>query len=456
VAIAESFASAGPQSDDLEFRIIGHMLGWHDAAVWGAERLEPEHFYGPSARTIFRTIQAMVRQRLYVDVGTVIDRMTKTGKLASVGGEMYLLQMEAQVALRGAPDVNSVRYLAPNLIDYYARRSLMERAAKLVKAAQDTETPLQEVLSAAHAIPRRLAKIGSDTYSTADYDPSEQAGLKGVTTGLPCIDKHVGGRGVGFPKAGLSVVGARRGGGKTGFMVSSLVAAKKAGYRTAYATLEMKGKRITDRMVQNLCGWDVAPIVSTFASEWKDAVDQVREWAVPMWDPSGLQGGEKTVDALCAWATDLADMVGLDELIVDYYQLLSAKGRWDNRTHELSYVADKLMWLGHETGAAIVAGSQLTKLPDGSVRAKDCIKIEDNAELVLYLTREKDGQSLLTPASVAFGKNRNGRETNEDVLWNRRHVRFEDPNPPKPDPFADDADQTNAPVEDPYFEELDA
>jgi len=91
-----------------------------------------------------------------------------------------------------------------------------------------------------------------------------------------------------------------------------------------------------------------------------------------------------------------------------------------------------------------VVGSQLSKMEGGGYRAKDCIKIEDNAELGLYLFKEKSGSHQPEAnATIKIGKNRHGREGIVDAKWSNRFVAWFDPNKPAEpaeeyDAFADE------------------
>lgn len=438
----------GPWSDRLETAVLGCMIVHQSAAQWAVANLSPHHFVREKHRHIFKAICDVRAEGLDADLPQVCERLKVLQKLEWCGGENGIIQV-CEYVVAGESVRMKVREYSQKLSEYYVRREIWKRCNRLAKHALEGTASGVKLLDWAYNVPRQLANVGSETYLTSAFDPSEGAGLTGVTTGLQMIDKHVGSGAVGYPRGNISMIGSRRGGGKTGFMVGSLVAARRAGHKVAYATLEMRGRAIANRMVQSLCGWDRCPNVDEVAKEWHKAVQRVRNWDIPMWDPTGKRGAEKSVNALVAWAIDLYDTKGFDILYVDYFQLLTAKGRFDNRTRELDHVADELMWLAQQLGVAVVVGSQLTKIENGGgVRAKDSIKIEDNAELVLYLTREKDQVGrLLTPATISVSKSRHGQEGIEDASWNRRFVRFEEVgNPPSPieddeqdlfDPFAD-------------------
>jgi replicative DNA helicase len=435
VTLARAIPKDGPWDESLEQNVLACMLLHESAASWASESLAAELFFRPGHRTIFRIIQGLVRKGFDADHLTVKSALANERQLENVGGADYLLHLADEVGISGPSNRARVRQYGQDLQLLYVRRVLMERANNLARTAEEGGMELEELLAKAGEMATQLVTVGSDTYCTTSYDPSVRSALRGVPTGLPCIDKYVGANGVGFPRGNVTMVGAKRGSGKTGFLVSSMVHARKANLKVAYTTLEMRGDSISNRMTKSLCGFDVTPNVSHYVIEYLDAVKLVQEWAVKMWDPSGKRGSEKTIQALTAWVVHIKETIGLDALYVDYFQLFRASGRFDNRTRELDYIADEFMWLGQSLDIAVVVGSQLSKTPDGAWRAKDSIKLEDNAELVLYLEKEKTPPNVsVSDATITIGKNRHGREGVEEVRWNGSHVRFEEK---AYDPYAD-------------------
>ncbi len=310
----------------------------------------------------------------------------------------------------------------------------MLRSKSLYLAAKDGER-LEDALGQAFDLPRGLPSAGTDTVRTSEIDPDDESHVqRGVTSGILSLDLVCPGGG--YYVAEPSLVVASRGGGKTAWMVNSCVAGARAGHKAGYATLEMPAAKIVRRMVQSICGWSHRPGLSgKLQAEYDRAKQAVRDLDIPIYDPSGRAGGDRTVEGLVAWAVDLKSTRGLDCLYVDYVQKLSSSARrFDNRTRELDHVADELEWLAKRAGVAIVQGSQLTADPTGKGlgRAKDSIRFEDNAALVLQPKRDKEGDG----ARVTVTKNRHGEEPSLPLKWNRMHVRYEDEGGAY-DPYAD-------------------
>ena len=87
---------------------------------------------------------------------------------------------------------------------------------------------------------------------------------------------------------------------------------------------------------------------------------------------------------------------GLDLLIVDYLQLVSGQGRFENRTQEVSYISRGLKSIAKELKVPVLALSQLSRAPEqrqGLQRPqlsdlRESGSIEQDADVVIFIFRE--------------------------------------------------------------------
>jgi replicative DNA helicase len=132
---------------------------------------------------------------------------------------------------------------------------------------------------------------------------------------------------------------------------------------------------------------------------------------------------------------------GLDLLIVDYLQLMSAVPiggkRFENRTQEVSAISRGLKALAKELKVPVVALSQLSRAPEsrgGDHRPqlsdlRESGSIEQDADVVAFIFREevykKDDPDLEGMAELIVAKQRNGPTDMIKMAFVKRYTRFE-------------------------------
>jgi replicative DNA helicase len=129
---------------------------------------------------------------------------------------------------------------------------------------------------------------------------------------------------------------------------------------------------------------------------------------------------------------------GLDLVIVDYLQLMQAAttSRDANRVQEVSEISRGLKALARELSVPVIALSQLSRQPEmresKEPRLSDLREsgaIEQDADLVLFLYREKDRPSEEQDAegeviNLKLAKHRNGPTGDLQLWFKKRQTRF--------------------------------
>ena len=125
---------------------------------------------------------------------------------------------------------------------------------------------------------------------------------------------------------------------------------------------------------------------------------------------------------------------GLGLLIVDYLQLMSGRGRQENRTQEISSISRGLKGLAKELKVPLIAISQLSRAPEergGRPRLSDLREsgqIEQDADLVGFIFREESVKATdenRGKAELIIEKQRNGPTGTVNLAFLAQYTSFE-------------------------------
>jgi replicative DNA helicase len=132
---------------------------------------------------------------------------------------------------------------------------------------------------------------------------------------------------------------------------------------------------------------------------------------------------------------------GLSLLIVDYLQLITARGRFSNRNEEVASISRALKGLAKELQIPVLVLSQLTRAPERDDRGpqlsdlRESGAIEQDADVVMFIYRPhffKQG------ATLKIAKQRNGPTESVKFVFRSRLTRFEEAAPDAFSQFAAD------------------
>ena len=137
---------------------------------------------------------------------------------------------------------------------------------------------------------------------------------------------------------------------------------------------------------------------------------------------------------------------GLSLIIVDYLQLVTARGRFGNRNEEVSSISRALKGLAKELKVPVVVLSQLTRAPERDDRKpvlsdlRESGAIEQDADVVMFIHRPNfykvdAPDEERNQAELMIAKQRNGPTGRIDFTFLSRHTRFEEA---APDAFSND------------------
>jgi replicative DNA helicase len=406
-----------PANLHAEQALLGALLANNKAYERVSDFLRPDHFADAIHSRIYDAIQRRCDAGQVADVVTLRAEFENAGVLDDVGGVTYLVDLlSAMVGIINAGEYGQVVH------DAWLRRQLIDLGEVVVNRAfgHAADIHARDVLEEAEALLFALSetsrgKAGGDTASAADVAAQvEQAheramnaagGLVGLSSGYRALDRVKGG----FLPGELILIGARPGMGKSALAAGLACNAARTGARVLFTSAEMEAWEMQARMVAAqarlplqavLRAWVLDPGSNRGRPLAQHEVDAfyVANRAIAELPITWDVRARPTVASIRTRARRMKARGGLDLVVVDYLQLLSAGGNargGANRNEELSSISADLKGLAMELRVPVVALSQLSrnvesrddKRPQLS-DLRDSGSLEQDANVVMFLYRE--------------------------------------------------------------------
>ncbi len=422
-----------PHNLDAERSVLGAVLLDNEAFNTAIAIITPEAFFRDAHRRIFERMVQLTERRSAIDFVTLREELGKAGELEEVGGAGYLASL-----VDGVPRATNVEYYARIVREKAILRSLIYAANQIVgnayEADQDADLILDDAESAIFAVAEDRVKAGfvpmrqlvQESFPKIEKLFEHQSYITGVGTHLPDLDKMTRG----FQPGDLVIVAARPSMGKTSLVlnVCQHVATHAAPYglqRQGVAgvfSLEMSKEQLFMRMLASEAKIDSFRLLSGQIGQREygqitHAMETLAEAQLFVDDSAGIG-----VLEMRAKARRLQAEHGLDILAIDYVQLMTGRGKSENRTLELAAISRSLKGLAKELNVPIIVLSQLSRAPEARSDKRPMLSdlresgaLEQDADVVIMIYRDemyKADRSIPAEtdgiAELILSKQRNG------------------------------------------------
>tara|TARA_A100001011_G_scaffold399202_1_gene506746 strand:- start:1391 stop:2902 length:1512 start_codon:yes stop_codon:yes gene_type:complete len=438
-----------PQALDLEEAVLGAMLIDKKGVDEVIDILQPDSFYKTAHQYIFNAIYKLFHDSQPIDLLTVSASLRKDGKLDTIGGEFYLVQLSQRVASSA-----HIEFHARIILQKFIQRSLIRISNEIIETAYEDSTDVFDLLDEAESklydVTKGNIKNSSESArnlvieaKTRIEEISKREGLSGISTGFQKLDKLTSG----WQPSDLIIIAARPGMGKTALTLSMArnIAVTKE-IPVAFFSLEMSSVQLITRLISAETGLSSEKLRTGKLAdhEWQQLNVKVSDLEkAPLYidDTPSL-----SIFDLRAKARRLASQNGIKLIIVDYLQLMTAgsNNKLGNREQEISTISRNLKALSKELDIPIIALSQLSRAVEtrgGTKRPmlsdlRESGAIEQDADIVSFIYRpeyynidEWDDQEH-TPsqgqAELIIAKHRNGGLDNIRLKFISHLGKFED------------------------------
>jgi replicative DNA helicase len=430
-----------PSNVDAERATLGSILMDRDAIIAIAAWLAPEHFYLEKHRWVYESMVQCYTRRVPPDLQTVADELRRVERLVEVGDLAFLVELSNSV-----PTAYHVEYYARIVERTAVLRRLIQAGGKIAALGYDEGDDVEQTLDQAEqelfSVSQRrgmqgfspLAQVIEQYYEYLNEVQERGPEMAGLPTHFIDFDRLTGG----LHKSDLLILAARPGVGKSSLAMSiAYNAAMQNRSAVGIFSLEMGRDQLLQRLLATFTGIDSQRLRTGRVSTQElqtvmDAMGQLAAAPIFIDDSPGI-----SVNEVRSKARRLQAEHGLDLLIIDYLQLMSASGRRnDNRVQEVSEISRSLKSLARELNIPVIALSQLSRAVEGRNShvpmlsdLRESGSIEQDADMVMFIYREEmydkdtDKKGI---AEIHIAKHRNGPLGVVSLYFDHRTTQFRD------------------------------
>ncbi len=444
MAVADlTFEKGLPSNADAERLVLGSILIHQDTYFQVAGAIAPEDFSLEKHRRIFARMVDLYERGEKIDRLTVANELMKQGQLESVDGLTYLVSLD-----QGLPEIANLDSYIRIVKDKATLRKLIFSAQKIIDRCLIGEEEPDEILAGAEESLLKLgeARSGEQLESPAGViakfpgginaflDPSQR--VSGLSTGFTKFDEMTGG----LRGGELVILAARPSMGKTALALN--IAQHVASHPqmrkpVAVFSLEMSSASLLTRLLCAAARVDQHKFRAGFLNQderrrLQFALSDMTDSPLYLDDTAGVN-----LMDIHAKLRRMKAQHGLSLVVIDYLQLMSSRGRVENRNQEVSAISRGLKLMAKELDVPFLVLSQLSRAAETRVGdhkpqlsdLRDSGSIEQDADLVMFIFREevykRDREDLKGLADLIIAKQRNGPIGNVPLRFLGQFTRFE-------------------------------
>jgi replicative DNA helicase len=454
-----------PNNIEAEQAVIGSILVSNDIFDDVSIIIDNKKFYDPIHQKIFAAIENLISKGMLANPITLKNYFENDNSLVELEGHEYLVKLtKFSTTIRQAIEYSRIVY------DMHIRRELIQISEVTIEKASNKILDLSgnKIIEDSERLLFDLAEKGSFNASFIKFDQAlnytiemasnafkNEEGIVGVPTGLTDLDDRLGG----MHNSDLLIIAGRPSMGKTALATNiAFHAAKKLQEKgtkssIAFFSLEMSSEQLSTRILA-----EQSRIKSNDIRRGRISEEQFDKFIETSKNISELplyidETPAISIAAMSNRARRIKRLYGLDLVVVDYIQLMSAANTRDGRVQEISEITKGLKALAKELSVPVLALSQLSR----AVEHRDIKKpqlsdlresgsIEQDADVVMFVYREAYYLEKLEPrpatvehaewqakmnevsnlAEIIIGKQRHGPTGNINVEFEAMFTKFRD------------------------------
>ena len=431
-----------PHSIEAEQSVLGCMIMNRDAVITAAEILTGDDFYQHQHKVIFESIVELSNEGKPVDPLVLQNRLQEKDVPAEISSTEFIRDLLASV-----PVSVNVKYYATIVSEKAMLRNMIKLNEEVANSCYLSKDKVEDIMEDTEKrMFELLQKRNTGSFTPIlevvleSLDKIEKASkVKGNVTGIPSGFRDLDYKTSGFQNSDFILIAARPSMGKTALVLNM---AQNMAFRdnrgVAVFSLEMSKEQLVNRLFSLESGVNSQSIRTGNLKdeEWNRLIEgagTVGKSKLIIDDTPGISVAELRSKCRKYKLENDIQMV-----IIDYLQLMSGKGRTDNRQQEISEISRSLKALAREINVPVIALSQLSRAvetrPDKRPMLSDLREsgaIEQDADVVMFIYRDdyynhdSEDQGI---AEIIIAKQRNGPIGKVELVWLPEYTLFKDSN----------------------------
>ena len=395
-----------PNNIEAEQSVIGSILISNEIFDDINTIIKSNNFYDPMHRRVFDAIEKLIYSGMLANPITLKNYFDKDEDRINI--PEYLVK----ITKFSSSTRQAIEY-AKLIYDLYVKRELIKISESIIDTAKlnDLDNNGQKIIETSEKALYDLAEKGSFNSSLVKFDSAlkmtiemassaykNDEGIVGVPTGLRDLDDKLGG----LHNSDLVIIAGRPSMGKTALATNiAFNAAKKLqddGKKSciAFFSLEMSSEQLSTRILA-----EQSRIKSNDIRRGRISEEEFDKFIETSKNISELplfidETPAISIAALSNRARRIKRIYGLDMIVVDYIQLMTASNsKKDGRVQEISEITQGLKALAKELSIPVLALSQLSRAVEQRDNNKPQLadlresgSIEQDADVVMFVYRE--------------------------------------------------------------------
>lgn len=436
--MAEVISRIPPHNIEAEQSVLGSMLLDREAVAVAADGLKPEDFYMDAHKEIFEAMVEIFDRGEPVDLVTVVEELRQRATLDAVGGVSYITDLSMTV-----PSTANIKYYVGIVEEKSILRRLISACNEVIRESYEAREDIELIVDHAE---KKIFEV-TQKNTTTDFEPiktvlldtyakiEELSKNKGKVIGIPTGFVDLDQKTSGLQPSDFILVAARPSMGKTSFVLNvAQYAALHANVPTAIFSLEMSKEQLVQRMLSSESNVELQKIRTgeLTEEEWiklVEAAGPLSQAPIFIDDTPGI-----SVMEMRSKARRLKMEKGLGLIVIDYLQLMSGRGKSENRQQEISEISRSLKALARELSVPVITLSQLSRAPEARTDHRPMLSdlresgaIEQDADVVMFLYRDEyynPDTEKKNIAEVIIAKQRNGPTGTVELVWLGQFTKF--------------------------------
>lgn len=431
-----------PHNFLAEKMVLNCLLINIESIEFTLKTLSVEAFYFKNHQEIYKAIIFMYKNKLPIDILTLITFLQDNGLLEKVGGIKILIELINQV-----PNLVYFEEYVRLLKDKFLRRKLIKFGYEIINSGYITNISLENIINDFEdKLFNLVTEIGTQKLiSSAEllnkiFIELKEKSLNPTLAGLPSGFYDLDLLTQGFQKSDLIIIAGRPSMGKTALGLNiALNILKESKQPILFFSLEMSKEQIMYRLLSIEANINQTRLKSgkLYKDDWLKLNQIIKVMSkIPFFidDMPNLSIQEMQLKI----KTILFEQGKIGLIIIDYLQLMqNPKSKMENRVQEISIITRALKNLARQFSIPIIALSQLSRNVENRVDKKPILSdlresgsIEQDADIVLMLYKNQDFHTKQNEiqdyqlTELIIAKQRNGPLGNIKLKFDPNRTKF--------------------------------